>query len=98
MLALPLHRTALSAARATRTHRQPQSLHPPRSLWALAAAALVAAGCSGGSATPGGAAGGQTPPPPSVGVITVQAGSLGLSAELPGRLESSRVAQVRARV
>jgi membrane fusion protein (multidrug efflux system) len=33
-----------------------------------------------------------------VGVITVQAGSLGLSAELPGRLESSRVAQVRARV
>ncbi|HET7862990.1 MAG TPA: efflux RND transporter periplasmic adaptor subunit [Burkholderiaceae bacterium] len=38
------------------------------------------------------------PPPPSVGVITVQAGSLGLSAELPGRLESSRVAQVRARV
>jgi len=72
-------------------------LHPPRSLWALAAAALVAAGCSGGSAAPGAAGGGQ-PPPPSVGVITVEAGSLGLSSELPGRLESSRVAQVRARV
>ena len=98
MLALPTHRTALSAACVARTHRPLRSPHPPRSLWALAAAALVAAGCSGGSAPPSGAAGGQTPPPPSVGVITVQAGSLGLSAELPGRLESSRVAQVRARV
>ncbi len=106
MLALPPHRTAMSAVRAAQhpSQRQPQpdprfhSLHPSRSLWALAAAALVAAGCSGGSATPNGAAGAQTPPPPSVGVITVQAGSLGLSSELPGRLESSRVAQVRARV
>ena len=84
----------LGVVRAT----SPRPTLPPRSLWALAVAALVAAGCSGGSAAPGAAGGGQAPPPPSVGVITVEAGSLGLSSELPGRLESSRVAQVRARV
>ncbi|MBP8288021.1 MAG: biotin/lipoyl-binding protein, partial [Rhodoferax sp.] len=33
-----------------------------------------------------------------VGVITVAPGDLGLITELPGRLEASRVAQVRARV
>ena len=37
-------------------------------------------------------------PPPSVGVVTVQPGSVALSTELPGRLEAWRVAQVRARV
>lgn len=42
------------------------------------------------------AAGGGTPPP-EVAVITVQPHRLALSTELPGRLEASRVAQVRAR-
>jgi membrane fusion protein, multidrug efflux system len=32
-----------------------------------------------------------------VGVVTVQPGDVGLTTELPGRLEASRVAQVRAR-
>lgn len=36
-------------------------------------------------------------PPPEVGVVTVQPGAVGLLSELPGRLEASRVAQVRAR-
>jgi membrane fusion protein (multidrug efflux system) len=36
-------------------------------------------------------------PAPQVGVITVQPGDVGLQTELPGRLEASRVAQVRAR-
>ncbi len=36
-------------------------------------------------------------PPPEVGVITVATGEVGLVTELPGRLEASRVAQVRAR-
>ena len=36
-------------------------------------------------------------PPPQVGVVTVQPGDVGLVNELPGRLEASRVAQVRAR-
>jgi membrane fusion protein (multidrug efflux system) len=37
-------------------------------------------------------------PPAQVGVVTVNPGDWGLSTELPGRLEASRVAQVRARV
>ena len=36
-------------------------------------------------------------PPPEVGVVTAALGDVGLTAELPGRLEASRVAQVRAR-
>ncbi|MEO7127973.1 MAG: efflux RND transporter periplasmic adaptor subunit [Rhodoferax sp.] len=37
------------------------------------------------------------PPPIEVGVVTVTQGNVGLVTELPGRLEASRVAQVRAR-
>jgi len=40
---------------------------------------------------------GASPPPPEVGVLTVKASDVGLDTELPGRLEASRVAQVRAR-
>jgi membrane fusion protein (multidrug efflux system) len=36
-------------------------------------------------------------PPPEVGVVTVTPRAVGLTTELPGRLEASRVAQVRAR-
>lgn len=65
-----------------------------RTLVALAiAVALVACGKS---EAPAQAAAGA-PPPPEVGVITVQPGDVGLVNELPGRLEASRVAQVRAR-
>jgi len=46
-----------------------------------------------GPAGPGGA-----PPPAEVGVVTVKARDVGLVSELPGRLEASRVAQVRARI
>jgi membrane fusion protein (multidrug efflux system) len=41
--------------------------------------------------------GGGGPPPAEVGVVTVQPRPVGLVTELPGRLEASRVAQVRAR-
>ena len=44
----------------------------------------------------GGPPGGR--PPATVGVVTVQPGDVALSADLPGRLEAWRVAQVRARV
>lgn len=37
-------------------------------------------------------------PPPEVGVVTVMSRTLPLPTELPGRIEASRVAQVRARV
>ncbi len=41
--------------------------------------------------------GGGAPPPAEVGVVTVSPKAVGLATELPGRLEASRVAQVRAR-
>ena len=59
-------------------------------------AALAACGKADPAATAGGGpAGGM--PAPEVGVVTVQPGDVGLQTELPGRLEASRVAQVRAR-
>ncbi|SFE25307.1 efflux RND transporter periplasmic adaptor subunit [Paracidovorax konjaci] len=59
----------------------------------IAAAALAACGKSEQPAQQGGGA----PPPPQVGVVTVAPGDVGLVTELPGRLEASRVAEVRAR-
>jgi membrane fusion protein, multidrug efflux system len=68
---------------------------------AIALAALVAA-CGQKSETAPPAAGGKPPgggpPPAEVGVVTVKPRPVGLTIELPGRLEASRVAQVRARV
>src|SRR3954469_2602490 len=56
--------------------------------------ALAACGQGNGGA-PQAAGGGM--PPPEVGVVRVAAGDVGIVTELPGRLEASRVAQVRAR-
>jgi membrane fusion protein (multidrug efflux system) len=68
---------------------------------AFAAAALclgLLAACSREPAPGSGPGGGPTaPPPPEVGVVTVTSQAVGLVTELPGRLEASRVAQVRAR-
>ncbi len=58
---------------------------------------IFIAGCSKGN--DGKAPGpGAALPPAEVGVVTVSLGDVGLVTELPGRLEASRVAQVRARV
>jgi membrane fusion protein (multidrug efflux system) len=62
------------------------------------AAMLLLAACGpkeggGPQAAPGGAM-----PPPEVDVVTVAAGSVLLTQDLPGRLEAYRTAQVRARV
>jgi len=69
---------------------------------AALALGLVLLGCgqkSENAAGPGGGKGpgGGGPPPAEVGVITVQLRPVGIVTELPGRLEASRVAQVRAR-
>lgn len=65
----------------------------------MAGLALLLAACGGGgepqTAAP---AGGGAPPPPEVAVVTVTLQTAPLVTELPGRVEASRVAQVRARV
>ena len=61
------------------------------------AALLAACGPKTEGGAPGGAGPGGPPPPAEVGVITVQPRAVGLVTELPGRLEASRIAQVRAR-
>jgi membrane fusion protein, multidrug efflux system len=62
------------------------------SLWPLAALAALLAACAP-KAEPTASA----PPPVEVGVVTATPRTVGLSTELPGRMEASRVAQVRAR-
>ena len=51
----------------------------------------------GQKAAEGAGPGRGAPPPAEVGVVTVAPRAVGLATELPGRLEASRVAQVRAR-
>ena len=68
---------------------------PAAALSIALAAALALSACGKKDAAP--AAAGGPPPAPQVGVVTVQPGDIALVTELPGRLEASRVAQVRAR-
>ena len=65
--------------------------------FATLAAAAVLAACNPQGGGGGGPGGPQAPPPPEVGVVVVKPRSVALMVELPGRLEASRVAQVRAR-
>ena len=71
-----------------------------RRLAPLGLIALLALAACGdkkpGAGAPAGPGGGM--PPPEVAVLAVQPGTVHLTTELPGRLEASRVAQVRARV
>ena len=59
--------------------------------------ALALAACGKKDPAAPGAQGAGAPPPPSVGVVVVQPDNLPVLTELPGRLEASRIAQVRAR-
>lgn len=68
---------------------------PAAALSIALAATLALAACGKKDAAPAGAGG--PPPAPQVGVVTVQPGDIGLVTELPGRLEASRIAEVRAR-
>lgn len=56
----------------------------------------ILSGC--GDKPAAGPAAGAPPPPAEVAVVTIEPTRLALTTELPGRLEASRVAQVRARV
>jgi membrane fusion protein (multidrug efflux system) len=79
------------------SEQEPMAARVPQylawSVLSLLLAGLAACGQGNSSAPQQGAA----MPPPEVGVIRVATGDVGLVTELPGRLESSRVAQVRAR-
>ena len=75
--------------------RSSHSLRVGLQISAVLSVLLLAACGQGGDAKP--AAGPSARPPAEVGVVTVALGDVGLVTELPGRLEASRVAQVRAR-
>ncbi|KAF1045707.1 efflux RND transporter periplasmic adaptor subunit [Xylophilus sp.] len=78
--------------------RDARTSSPPSFILGLlaVAAALLVAGC-GKKDGEGQQGAGQAQQPPKVGVVTVEPGVVGLVTELPGRLEASRVAEVRAR-
>ena len=71
----------------------------PAQLCAAVLLTILIAGCGkgAGNSSGNGSASAGAPPPAEVGVLTVSLGDVGLVTELPGRLEASRVAQVRAR-
>ncbi len=94
---IPFRNTPMHSSRARLSSGLPKAPKIQRTL-ALSALSLAAVlvGCGPKAAAPAGPAGGM--PPAQVGVVTVTPGDIGLVTELPGRLEASRVAQVRARV
>ncbi|MBW0170163.1 MAG: efflux RND transporter periplasmic adaptor subunit [Hydrogenophaga sp.] len=86
----------IKLAPVLRSRFSPMSSVPLMRGLSVVALAVVLAAC-GKSAPPQAAAPGGGMPAPEVGVVTVAPGDVGLVTELPGRLEASRVAQVRAR-
>src|SRR5262249_15323852 len=66
---------------------------PVRTIWAsVAGSVMLLAGCAKKTATAPAA-----PPPPEVSVLTVASESVPLTTERPGRINSIRESQVRAR-
>jgi membrane fusion protein (multidrug efflux system) len=96
--------TAIGGARFVRRliqrkEFQVMPFNPRARLFGAALSALLLAACGGGSESKSAApAGGGAPPPPEVAVVTISTQTAPLVTELPGRVEASRVAQVRARV
>lgn len=81
-----------------RRHSQPLSMRlATASLLTALLMSVFLAGCKDKPAANGPSAGGP-PPPPEVGIVTIAPTRLALKTELPGRIEASRVAEVRARV
>jgi membrane fusion protein (multidrug efflux system) len=74
-------------------------MHPVRHIPAIAGAVFMLsllAGC--GDKIPSAQAQGAGMPPPEVAVVTVAPERIAMTTDLPGRLEATRIAQVRARV
>lgn len=69
-----------------------------RTAWLLAPLVCLLVACGPKSGEQPAGQGPAAPPPPEVGVVVVKPGPVGLTVELPGRLEASRMAEVRARV
>ena len=89
---------SLSTRPSFLTHRDFKSRSKPLRLGTLmAACALLWLSACSKSAAPSAGGSGGVPPPAQVGVVTVSQEDVGLVTELPGRLEASRIAQVRAR-
>jgi len=84
--------TSLRSCAAVSAFRAPRGV---AAIFTLLAFGIVVTGC-GKDGTAAGATGAARPPA-EVGVVTVAPRDIGLVAELPGRLEASRIAQVRAR-
>jgi membrane fusion protein (multidrug efflux system) len=79
--------------------RAPRALPSRRALTLSLAVAVLLSACGAKEGGAPAAAGGPPKMPPAeVGVVTVQAQSVALQTELPGRVSAVRVAQVRARV
>lgn len=78
-------------------HVSRQSSFSPRLATVAAVVLLVLAGCGKSDAPAAQGGGGGARPAPEVGVVVAAPTDVGLVTELPGRLEASRVAQVRAR-
>lgn len=79
------------------SHGQSTSHRRLRASSALGLSLLLLACGQGNTPAAGPGGPGGAPPPAEVGVVTVKTGDVSLVTELPGRLEASRVAQVRAR-
>ena len=91
---------AIAMPRPAAPALSPAAYSSKKMLFKVASFILIAmlASCGKGPAAgPPGVGPGGKPPPAEVGVVTVALGDVGLVTELPGRLEASRVAQVRAR-
>ncbi len=73
------------------------SLSSTRHSLSVVAITAVLAAC-GQSSAPANGGPGAAMPPAEVGVVTITPTDVGVMTELPGRLEASRVAQIRARV
>lgn len=83
----------IDATTATARHQLPSS----RTCYLVLTASLSAVLTACGPTAPAPGVGGPGMTAAEVGVVTVRLGDVNLQTELPGRLEASRVAQIRAR-